>query len=408
MSTKKGTMLKGNPVKATVNPVSISDQTLSKPIILKKNIIWTTSSNYMVGHTTKDMPDFTNSKIAAFDLDDTLIKIKSGSKFAVDENDWLIFDDSINTKLKKLVEDNYKLVIVTNQKGITTKKTNPVMWKNKVCNIINFLDLDFTILCCIADDCYRKPGIQLWDKYIKNYDKNNSFYCGDAGSLPARTVNNIKLKKDFADTDLKFALNLQIKFIHRDEFIYDITNTLPYKADYPDVKSYCKKFSYDFKCSETQEIVILCGFPASGKSYFSQTVLDSTCDYNVINQDTLKTPAKCIQATENSIKDNKSVIIDNTSVSKEKRLVYINIAKKYNLPVRCLVFTCPANLCKHNSYYRNLMTDNKITVIPDIAYNIMKSKYEKPEISEGFTEIEEIEFCFDDEHNIDNYCKYYF
>jgi len=415
------------PTVTTIQKPVTNNTNLVKPLIkpnLKINITWTSFPNYIIGHTTKEMPNFTNSKIAAFDLDDTLIRVKSGSKFGNDENDWAIFDDSIIPKLKKLVADNYKLVIVTNQKGISTKKTDPVMWKNKVSNFVNFLDLNFTILCCTGDDCYRKPGTKLWDTYIKAYDKDKSFYCGDAGGLPVRTVNKIKLKKDFADTDLKFALNLKVKFIHRDEFVYDVTNTSQYNVNYPNVKSYCINPSnkqYDklsdrlsdrlfceFQNPSKQEMVILCGFPASGKSNFAQTILDSTCEYIVINQDTLKTPAKCIAATEEAISEIKSVIIDNTSISKDKRAVYINIAKKHNLPVRCLLFTCPIELCKHNSYYRNFATNGEVNVIPDIAYNIMKSKYEKPDVSEGFTNVEEVGFCFDDEQNIDNYCKYYY
>lgn len=401
MSTKKPRATKATKLEA-------DKALIIKPIVKplpKIPITWTIHPNYMIGYTTNDLPDFTNAKIAAFDLDDTLIKCKSASKFANNEDDWMMFDDDIINKLKTYVETNYKLVIVTNQKGISNKKTDPEMWKNKVSNIINHLELDFTILCCTTDDCHRKPGTKLWDTYIKNYDKDNSFYCGDAGSLPARTVKNIKFKKDFADTDLKFALNLGLKFVHRDEFVYGVTNTFQYNINYPNVKSYCKKSSYVFNPSGKQEMVLLCGFPASGKSNFTQTIGN---DFVVINQDTLKTAVKCTQLTEKSLKDGKSVVIDNTCISKEKRLVYIDIAKKYNVEVRCLLFTCPIELCKHNSHYRNFITDGKIDVIPSIAYNVMKAKYEKPDIDEGFVSVDEIDFCFDAEVNTEHYCKYYF
>ena len=370
------------------------------------NITWTQFNNYMIGHTTPEMPNFTGIKVAAFDLDDTLITAKSG-KFGKDENDWVIFDDSIPAKLKQYVDNNYKLVIVTNQKGISTKKTDGTMWKNKVNNIINSLQLDFTILCCIKDDFCRKPNTSLWDMYVHNYDKPNSFYCGDAGSLPDRVINKMKIKKDFSDTDLKFALNLQIKFVHRDEFVYGSVPTKFNIKYVNNIDTYCKKQPYVFKNLDTQEIVLLCGFPASGKSHYAKNNI-VPYDYVYINQDTLKTATKCINMTEKSLKEKKSVVIDNTNVSKDKRLTYINLAKKYNVNIRCLLFTCPMELCKHNSCYRNFVTDGSIDVIPTIAFNIMKSKYEKPLMEEGFTNVDEIDFCFDDEKNVDKYCKYYF
>ncbi len=372
-----------------------------------KNINWTTFPNYIIGHTTTVIPNFTNLKVAAFDLDDTLVKTKSNKTHGQDENDWLIYDDSVSDKLNQYVKDGYTLVMVTNQKGISTKKTNPEMWKNKVQNIINCLQVDFTILCCTSDDLYRKPCTTLWDKYIQNYDKNNSFYCGDAGAQLFRKINDIELKKDFSDTDLKFALNLNIKFMHRDEFIYGVAPT-NYNIKYVEkLDSYCKPSSYVFKKSDKQEIILLCGLPGSGKSHFAKnTIVPSGITY--VNMDTLKTAAKCVSATNSALKEGKSVVIDNTNVSVANRLIYINIAKKNNIDIRCLLFTCPLELCKHNSHYRNFVTEGVVSVIPTIAYNILNKKYVKPQLSDGFISIDEIEFCFDNEEQKENYCKYYF
>ena len=43
-----------------------------------------------------------SSKIAAFDLDNTLIKTKSGNKFPQSYKDWQVWDDSVIPKLHKL------------------------------------------------------------------------------------------------------------------------------------------------------------------------------------------------------------------------------------------------------------------------------------------------------------------
>lgn len=54
-------------------------------------------------------------KLAAFDLDGTLILTKSGSGYAKDEHDWRYFDKSVPRKLEELSMDGWTVVIFTNQ-----------------------------------------------------------------------------------------------------------------------------------------------------------------------------------------------------------------------------------------------------------------------------------------------------
>lgn len=46
---------------------------------------------------------------------------------------------------------------------------------------------------------------------------------------------------------------------------------------------------------EGQEMVIMVGRPAAGKSTISKRFFHEKMGYELINQDTLKTPAKCVQ-----------------------------------------------------------------------------------------------------------------
>ena len=104
-----------------------------------------------------------------------------------------------------------------------------------------------------------------------------------------------------------------------------------------------------------------------------------------------------------------SVIIDNTNMSKDERKLYIDLAKKYNIQCRCLLFTTPKEVCIHNSHFRNFISDNQVQIIPQIVYNIMNKKYEKPDLSEGFYQIDEIEFNLNlDQTDKQIYEKYYY
>ena len=359
---------------------------------------WEFNDSYIIGRTSDKLLE--NTKVAAFDMDDTLIRTKSGEIFGKDEHDWELFDVSVSGKLSKLLGDGYNLVIISNQKGIGDGKVDRDMFLKKIGNVVNFLNMDVVFICSLNDDFYRKPRIGMWS--LVNGNKK-SFFCGDAGGLDKRKINGINIDKDFSDTDLKFAHNLGIKFMHRDEFIYGVEYD-HYDIKYPITFSNMKLRTFVFKPSH-QEMIINIGFPASGKSYYSNKFVIPN-GYEYVNQDTLKTTKKCLSFTENALKNKKSVVIDNTNLTKETRKEFIDLAKKYKFKVRCLNFVTQIDICIHNSYFRNYITNGKTKVIPKIVYNMMKKKYVKPELNEGFDEINEIEFNIDE--NKDLYEKYYF
>lgn len=84
------------------------------------------------------------------------------------------------------------------------------------------------------------------------------------------------------------------------------------------------------KAGKSQEMVILMGPPASGKSTMAKSVLKN---YTWINRDTLKTASKCAKEAKKAVSEGKSVVIDNTSPSKKVRAPYIAIAKSAGIKV---------------------------------------------------------------------------
>eukprot|EP00923_Selenidium_pygospionis_P001403 GHVN01002083.1.p1 GENE.GHVN01002083.1~~GHVN01002083.1.p1 ORF type:complete len:258 (+),score=35.75 GHVN01002083.1:167-940(+) len=156
-----------------------------------------------------------SAKIYAFDMDGTLIKVKSGKRFPEGRSDWILFSEGgEKPKLKKLVSDGYKLVLITNQKGISTGFTNLDDVRGKIDDLIKTLEVPMMVFILTKDDDFRKPCRGIWNMMANEcngdvtIDKSKCVFVGDAAGRPASRGR----KKDFNDSDLKFALNLGIAF----------------------------------------------------------------------------------------------------------------------------------------------------------------------------------------------------
>lgn len=90
--------------------------------------------------------------------------------------------------------------------------------------------------------------------------------------------------------------------------------------------------------------------------------------------------------------------IDNTNADPETRSKWVELTKKSNVPIRCVYFTAPAALCKHNDAVRalneTLFTPEKRSMLPGMAFSGFTSRYREPKLSEGFQDIIEVPFRF--------------
>jgi len=362
-----------------------------------------------------------NKKIAGFDLDDTLIRPKGKAKFPKNEDDWQFKFTFIPSKLKKLVEEGYNVVIFSNQNGfsrIDSKKNSKVkemQFKIKMDNIFKAMDIPISIFCAVEKDKFRKPCKGMWNKYLEQFNKvdidyENSFFCGDAAGRPEGWKSNAK--KDFSDNDRKFAMNCNLKFYTPDEyFMNEKPATFKLSSDPNTLKD--KKVSL-YEPSDKElipkdkhtEMIIFVGYPGSGKSHFAKKYIIPE-GYVHINQDILKTADKCLKTTENELKLKHSVVIDNTNPSQDKRVKYIDIAKKLNIPVRCFKFETNEDISLHNNKYRQIIKGE--TLIPNIAYRFYNSNYKEPTLSEGYEDILKINFIpsFDNKDQENEYYSYY-
>ena len=87
---------------------------------------------------------------------------------------------------------------------------------------------------------------------------------------------------------------------------------------------------------------------------------------------------------------------DNTNADPETRAVWIKLAERFGIPIRCVHFTAPSKLCEHNDTVRAIsqggFNPEKRTILPHSAFAGFASRFKPPKIEEGFQDIVRVEF----------------
>lgn len=111
-------------------------------------------------HNYETLPDFKpNTKLAIFDLDDTLTTTKSGLSFSKDRNDFKLKYASVPEKLNFIFESGFVVAIVTNQLGIGNKFIRLSDFTEKLEKLAEFVKIPMLVLVAIKNDEFRKPSI---------------------------------------------------------------------------------------------------------------------------------------------------------------------------------------------------------------------------------------------------------
>ncbi|XP_034237622.1 uncharacterized protein F21D5.5 [Thrips palmi] len=340
-----------------------------------------------------------SDKIAAYDMDGTIITTKSGKVFPENPNDWKILWPEIPSKLQKLHRDGFKIVIFTNQAGISRGKTTVSEIQQKIGKVISALGVPVQAFVATGDTIFRKPAPGMWDILTKerngelSINMDESFYCGDAAGRPENWVP--KRKKDFSCSDRLFARNLGLRFYTPEEHFLgqraapfklpDFDPALMPEADAALIHPPSAKL-----ISSSQEILLMVGFPGSGKSFFCKEYL-IPAGYKHVNRDTLGSWQKCVAAAESALKGGHSVVVDNTNPDAESRARYIELASKYKIPCRCAMIGESITRARHNNKFRELIGEPH-QPISEMIMNSHKSKFKEPEETEGFQEVIKISF----------------
>lgn len=350
-------------------------------------------------------------RIAAFDLDGTLVETASG-KVAynfTDENDFRIWGATpkerqvVVQKVQKHAEKGWLIVVVTSQYGLDQKLARLKVWKKRMALISQRFGVPLFVFVSLDKDVFRKPCAG-WVVYLRDLwrrgggdgspldmelghsapdqdDESRSFFVGDAAGRDASkgkaTIGRTR-KADFADTDRKLAHNLHWRFFTPEEFFAEEPpqpfsfkghrpSTPPTKLDQAETKSESatggskalqslrkRLLAYD----NPQTLLVLIGPQASGKSYFATSLTGSSnSNWVRVNRDTLKSVDRCLSVAKKALSEGKSVVVDNTNPSIDARRAFIDLVaqtgKVNDVRLVALHFDFPLHVVQHNDLYRS-------------------------------------------------------
>ncbi|MCJ1379392.1 hypothetical protein MMC17_002493 [Xylographa soralifera] len=366
--------------------------------------------------------------VSGTEQDSTLIRTSSGNVFGRDPADWQWWDPSVPGKLKKLYDDGYLVVVLSNQGGISLRSDPKTVkadqkrltqFKAKVSYVFEHIDFPVSIYAATARDQYRKPRVGMWKELLEDYDLDEgdgpdmggSIFVGDAAGRRGKG----DAKGDHSSSDRGFASNIGISFMTPEEYflgeepqpfqhtfdprIYldnDATiNPLQLGEKISPVQPLIQGTPVEFKRINKLDVVVFCGSPGAGKSTFYWNKLQLV-GYERVNQDTLKTRDKCLKVAFDSLSSGRSVAVDNTNADPGTRACWVELAQKIGVPVRCIFFTATTKLCEHNDTVRALnigaLNPERRTILPHSAFSSYAARFVAPGLEEGFQDIVTVPF----------------
>lgn len=280
------------------------------------------------------------SKIAAFDLDGTLVFTASGRKpFQINSPDDWVMPPSVLATLIEVSEDS-NVVIFTNQSIFTD------VIKRKLENIVTYLKskgVDPYIFVATGHDEYRKPDGGMFKLFEKVHPEEFEyiFYCGDAAG------NTDYPPYNWSDSDRKFATNSNLAFYEPREI-----------------------FEEDYECifyPDTKRLTILMGNPGSGKSTIASNIKNSV----ILSSDKIKTKKKLMTLFEKAVEEGKNIVIDRTNASLADRMEFETLVEGYHILIVWVVI---------DGRFSNELREDPV---PEAAYATYSKKFVRPSEEEG-------------------------
>jgi bifunctional polynucleotide phosphatase/kinase len=360
---------------------------------------WINNNNFSFYDNVSTLKISTFKNIVIFDLDNTIIKTKSGKTFPINSDDWVFnypnIPDVINSFDKTLIG------IISNQKGLKTD-IQIKDWQSKLNNMMKRINVHF-VFSSFKDDRFRKPMIGSWE-YLKDILKgldvpnNNILYVGDAAGRTG----------DHTDTDLKFAQNCNFKFSTPEKFFKIKVPKQNLTISYPNLDYYTKIDFTKIITSITNNfdnkkiLITMIGFPGCGKSYLRKLFINKFNKFKYNNKDDIKNKVISDNLVIKHNKDIDFIIDDNTNTNLKSR----NELNKFypNHYKIGIYFNYDLELAMHLNYMRMFWYGTEL--IKKVAYYALNKNFDIPSEKEFdyFVELNKLIPDFNLETNI----KYYF
>jgi len=332
-------------------------------------------------------------------MDWTLIRTKSGRIFPKTPDDWTLWHKHVAPRVQALHAEGYAICIFTNQEGVSKGRVKAEDLIIKFIKLSTALGVPILCQAATQNDGYRKPHTGMWTLLETEWkathgiivDRAKSLYVGDAAGRPSHSES--KRKKDFHDADYKFSVNLDVGQFAVPEECFQTGEPVPDKSTWtlhtPEAFVPAKFVSTLDNDPETMPTIdpamaalwLCVGPPAAGKSTFCATYASNVV---CINQDTLKTRAKCMKQAKAALATGKPCIVDGTHRDTATRAHYVRIAKELHVPCYCLWFDRSKEVAMHLNALRMLTGGPRV---PTVAMHTYFKRAEHPQIDEGFTSV---------------------
>ena len=217
----------------------------------------------------------------------------------------------------------------------------------------------------------HKPSTVLFDSHFPDgsFDRSQSYYVGDAAGREG----------DWSAVDRDFASNIGVKFLVPEEvFKVDDVGHAQGQGQ-GQGKDKAQGTLGKAMPLKGQQVVVMVGYPASGKSTWIRNNLNSE-QFQRIDGDSLKTQPKMIKEGERIIGLGGSPVFDATHGTVEKRAKIIEWARKHGLPVTCVWLTAPIDVAMDFNNERGHQGGPRV---PAIAFYAFRKRFEPPTAAEG-------------------------
>ena len=300
--------------------------------------------------------DSSATRLAAFDVDDTIIETVSGRTSHTSVTDWKFRDDGVLPKLRELIQQGFQVVFMSNQMPIYKNEVAAEVLHAKIDAVIRETGLPIDYFCSVGPSIYRKPGMGMFQLAMMRYpaaDLAQSFFVGDAAGRPKSQQRS----KDFSDSDYCMALNLGIPFYTPEAFfcgdradlhvllptpnqnrrLSRVAESLVQNSAVDKFRQRCEAIAAEVPTAP--EIVLIVAPAACGKTTLSKCF--PALHYTRVNQDELKTRDKCLAQARALIVAQRSVVVDNTNVRGDIRAEWVALAHELKVSIRCIVLRTP-------------------------------------------------------------------